>query len=165
MSSLQENVTTRNASLFSSLSQNGNGFPFFLHLPFVHLLFLDLIFSFSQFFLCLVLSFTSFVTDLICLYFLLACDNYLSVPLSIFVSILSCRFCIIVFEPIFVSNLLFFLLCPFVFSPPFIFFFLSFDFHELRRRRRRRSVSKRNITCADASVTLNKKDHSPSREG
>ena len=80
-----------------------------------------------------------------------------------------CRFCLVAFaslfcEPIFVSNLLFFLLCPFVFSPPFIFF-LSFDFHELRRRRRRRSVSKRNITCADASVTATKKDHSPSREG
>ena len=44
-------------------------------------------------------------------------------------------------------------------------FFLSFDFQELRRRRRRRSVSKRNITCADASVTTDKKDHSPSREG
>ena len=53
-----ENVTTRNASLLSSLSQNGYGFPFFLHLPFVHLVFLDLIFSH--------LSLSRFVTHLIC---------------------------------------------------------------------------------------------------
>ena len=58
----------------------------------------------------------------------------------------------------------FFEQCPFVFSPPFIFF-SSFDFHEVRRRRRRPSVSKRNISCADASVNTDKKDHSPTREG
>ena len=55
-----------------------------------------LIFFFFPCFLCLVLSFTSFVIDLICLYFLLpAIINYLCVPLSMSVSILSCRFCFI----------------------------------------------------------------------
>ena len=43
-------------------------------------------------FLYLILSFTSFVTDLICLYFLLVSKKYFSVLLSIFMSFLSCRF-------------------------------------------------------------------------
>ena len=73
MSSLQENVTTRNASLLWSLSQNGYGFPFFLHLRFVHLLFLD-------FFLFPMFSLSRFVIHLICRWshlslLPLACNN------------------------------------------------------------------------------------------
>ena len=88
-------------------------------------------FFFFPCFLCLVLSFTSFVIDLICLYFLLpAIINYLCVPLSMFVSILSCRFCFIFLcERFFVSNLFFFLLCSVVFSPPFFFFYLTVFLH------------------------------------
>ena len=101
---------------------------FFLHLPFVHLLFLDLIFLFTIF-LCLVLSFTSFVTDLICLYFLLASKIFLCSFRF------SCRFCLVAsasffcVNPSLFVNLLFSLLCSVVFAPPFIFFFLTVFLH------------------------------------
>ena len=93
MSSLQENGHNQKCFPNMKLESKWLRISFFLHLRFVHLLFS---WYFFPHFFCLVLSFTSFVIDLICLYFLLpAIINYLSVPLSMFVSILSCRFCFI----------------------------------------------------------------------
>ena len=125
MSSLQENATTRNASLLWSLSQNGYGFPFFLHLPFVHLLFLDLlfldlIFSFHHF------SLSRYVTHLFCHWSHLS--SFLPLKIIFLCSFrFSCRFCLVAFASFFVWTL--FLLCSVVFSPPFLFFFLTEFLH------------------------------------
>ena len=81
-------------------------------------------------FLYLVLSFTSFVTDLICLYFLLVSKKYFSVLLSIFMSFLSCRFRFIfcVNPSLFLTSCFSAFVLSF-FSPPFIFFFLTVFLH------------------------------------
>ena len=72
----------------------------------------------------------SFVTDLICLYFLLASRNYLSVLLSIFMSFLSCRFCFnFCVDPFLFLTSCFSSFVLLFFSPPFIFFFLTVFLH------------------------------------